>query len=85
MNNERMTFLLTYLDGLTTLTANEYRCNTEIGECIGWIREEFTKEYDSLVSVPTGAIEALIHGPETLNIHDGHSARVFLFKDDSDE
>lgn len=45
MNNEtRLRDLLTYLDGLTTLTANDYRCNNEISECIGWIRDEFTKE-----------------------------------------
>lgn len=44
MNNERLSALFTYLDGLTTLTANDYRCNNEISECIGWIRDEFTKE-----------------------------------------
>lgn len=41
MNNERVEYLLAYLSELTKLTTNDYRCNTEIAECIGWIREEF--------------------------------------------
>lgn len=55
MNNERMTFLLSYLDGLTALTANEFRCNNEIGECIGMIRDEFAK-------APNDAFEISVNG-----------------------
>lgn len=55
MNSERVTFLLEYLDGLTALTANDYRCNTEIGECIGMIRDEFAKS-------PKDVIEYRVNG-----------------------
>lgn len=44
MNNERLSALFTYLDGLANLAASDYRCNTEINECIGWIKAEFSKE-----------------------------------------
>lgn len=44
MNNERLALLLKYMDGLTTMMANDYRCVSEIDECVGWIRKEFTKE-----------------------------------------
>lgn len=46
MNNERMDYLLAYMNGLTKLANSEvsYLCTKEIGECIGWIREELTKE-----------------------------------------
>lgn len=59
MNNERMNALLTYLDGLAKLTANEYRCNTEIGECIGMIREELASK-PIVINVETnGAMPSL--------------------------
>ena len=45
MNNEsRLRNPFTYLDGLTTLTANDYRCNKEIDECIKALREELSLE-----------------------------------------
>lgn len=44
MNNERLSLLLKYMDGLTTMMANDYRCVSEIDECVRWIREEFQKE-----------------------------------------
>lgn len=44
MNNERLDGLLAYLDRLVLLNADSYRCTEEITECIGWIREEITKE-----------------------------------------
>lgn len=56
MNNERLSALFTYLDGLANLAASDYRCNTEINECIGWIKAEFTKEMDDTVSVEYDAI-----------------------------
>lgn len=41
MTNEiRLRNLFTYLDRLTALTANDYRCTTEIAECIKEVREE---------------------------------------------
>lgn len=45
MNNERMDYLLAYMNGLTKLANSEvsYICNKEISECIGWIREELRK------------------------------------------
>lgn len=45
MNNERMDYLLAYMGGLTKLANSEvsYRCNNEIAECVGWIREELQK------------------------------------------
>lgn len=51
MNNERLSALFTYLDGLANLAASDYRCNTEINECIGWIKAEFTKEPDTTTEV----------------------------------
>ena len=45
MNNERMSLLLKYMDGLTRLQHDgEFLCQREVTECLGWIREEFTKE-----------------------------------------
>lgn len=51
MNNERVEYLLAYLSELTKLTTNEYRCNTEIAECIGWIREELQKDTDKITTI----------------------------------
>lgn len=44
MNNERLSLLLKYMNGLNSLNDCGHKCNSEIDECIGWIREEFTKE-----------------------------------------
>ena len=43
MNNERMDYLLAYMDGLTRLASNDYLCVSEISECVKWIREELQK------------------------------------------
>lgn len=52
MNNEtRLRNLFTYLDGLANLAVSDYRCNNEIAECIGWIREELQKEPDTTTEV----------------------------------
>lgn len=55
MNNERVSLLLKYLSELTKLTTNEYRCNNEIAECVGWIREEF-----EAYNLPPGALAGLV-------------------------
>lgn len=49
-SNERLDGLLAYLDGLTKLKyEGDYMCVKEMTECIGWIREEFTKEDEEIV------------------------------------
>lgn len=64
MNNERMDYLLSYMDGLTKLANSEvsYRCNNEIAECIGWIRDEF-QAYD----LPIGALAGLLKKADDTN------------------
>lgn len=52
MNNERMSLLLKYMDGLTRLQHDgEFLCQREVTECLGWIREEFTKEPSEITEV----------------------------------
>lgn len=53
MNNERLSLLLKYMNGLNALNDGGHRCNSEIDECIGWIREEFTKEPKDPFALPT--------------------------------
>lgn len=52
MNNERMDALFTYLDKLTALTANDYRCNKEIDECIVALRKELALVKTTSVITP---------------------------------
>lgn len=50
LNNERLVGLLAYLNGLTKVKfEGDYLCQKEMTECIGWIREEFTKEDEEIL------------------------------------
>lgn len=50
MNNERVDVLFTYLDKLSALTASDYRCNTEIDECIKALRKELKLSKPSVIT-----------------------------------
>jgi len=52
INETRLRNLFTYLDGLSALTANDYRCNNEIAECIKAIRDELALEKAPKVITP---------------------------------
>ncbi len=55
MNNERIEYLLRYMDGLTRINhLGEYLCHRELTECIGWIREEFLNK-DEVTTVEYSA------------------------------
>ena len=55
MDERRLDGLLTYLSELQRLQNSGYTCLREISECIGWIRDEFTKE-------PKNSVEYLVNG-----------------------
>lgn len=51
MNNERLDYLLRYMDGLARLNSGGYRCSSEIDECVGWVRKELLKEPENKTTV----------------------------------